>query len=160
MSYFVIEDSVYAELASGRITVAVAVKAKFVASIPETDYTNIPLPEDWSKYYSLAPQVNYADFRNELITKFSATVDWDALSDTSKKALLKHYVWDSSTSDDLDLLYSQVDRDKFRDKCMEALKLCGCLIILSSDDPDVFLNITCTAAEVLDPVVIATDVEI
>lgn len=128
MKYFVVEDTVYSQLGDPIIDTIVSVKAKFVESLPESGYTNIPLPEDWDKYYFLANQVEYKVFRNNLIDTFASAVDYDSLSLISKRALCRFNVWrPGETVANLDLLYTQVQRDEYTHKCMNELNtFCGC----------------------------------
>ncbi len=73
-------------------------------------YTELTSIFDWNNY-ALRAIPKYSDFRNELITLFT---DWTTYSDADKKILMRHYVWPSTeTTANLDLLYTQTERDQF-----------------------------------------------
>jgi len=86
-------------------------------------YTELTSISDWNNY-AMKAIGDYKDFRNELITVFT---DWATYSDDDKKILISHYVWPSTeTTANLDLLYTQAERDKFLLDCIESLNKCGC----------------------------------
>lgn len=103
-------------------------RAGFETSVtpPDVEWT---LAEDWdAKRFLLNAAVwDYREFRDKLISKFSAPATWDALSDISKQALVRHYVWKSSeTVPNLDLLYTQAERDQFMEDTVALLNDSEC----------------------------------
>ena len=88
-----------------------------------TGYTELTSLSDWNTYGMKAIS-NYKDFRNELITVFT---NWATYSDDDKKILISHFVWPSTeTTTNLDLLYTQTERDEFLALCVAELDSCGC----------------------------------
>ena len=81
-------------------------------------YTELTSISDWTTYAQKAIN-SYTEFRNELITRFAS---WATYSDSDKKKLIEHYVWPSTeTIANLDLLYTQTERDQFLKNCSESL---------------------------------------
>ncbi|TDI97049.1 MAG: hypothetical protein E2O29_02085 [Deltaproteobacteria bacterium] len=81
-------------------------------------YTELTSISDWCNHGMKAVS-NYKNFRNELISIFS---NWATYSDDDKKKLIQHYVWPSTeTTANLDLLYTQIERDEFLKNCSELL---------------------------------------
>ncbi len=81
-------------------------------------YTELTSISDWYNH-GMKAIANYKDFRNELIATFT---NWATYSDDDKKKLIKHYVWPSTeTTANLDLLYTQAERDQFLTDCVSAL---------------------------------------
>jgi len=81
-------------------------------------YTELTSISDWNNH-AMKAIANYVDFRNELITIFT---DWATYSDEEKKTLIRHYVWPSTeTTANLDLLYTQTERDTFLKNCVVSL---------------------------------------
>ncbi len=73
-------------------------------------YTELTSISDWDNH-GMRAIVSYKDFRNELISNFT---NWATYSNDDKKRLMEHYVWPSTeTTANLDLLYTQTERDEF-----------------------------------------------
>lgn len=84
-------------------------------------YTELTSISDWDNY-AMKAIARYSDFRNELVTQFT---NWATYSDNDKKRLIKHYVWPSTeTTANLDLLYTQAERDQFLATCVVLLNEC------------------------------------
>jgi len=85
-------------------------------------YTELTSISDWNNY-AMKAIPKYSDFRNELIAVFT---DWATYSDDDKKILITHYVWPSTeTTANLDLLYTQTERDEFLIQCIILLNGCS-----------------------------------
>jgi len=105
-------------------------KAKLETTV-STGYTDKLLAEEWDDLKWLLADMSigrYKIFRNDLISTFSVAAVWDTLTDISKKALVRNYVWKSTeTTANLDLLYTQTERDDFQKQIMELLNsTCDC----------------------------------
>lgn len=88
-------------------------------------YTDKTTLTNWDLYGALVDGLDYDDFRNILIADFVGS--WGSLSDVDKKTLIRHYVYDSAeTVPNLDLLYTQSERDDFQSRAAEALNTCDC----------------------------------
>jgi len=106
-------------------------KTKLETSV-STGYTDKLLAEEWDDLKWLL-DYDYQKFRNELINTFASAAVWDTLTDTSKKALVRNYVWKSSeTTANLDFLYTQDERDTYLEGVLELLNTCDCNILKSS----------------------------
>jgi len=93
-------------------------------------YTELTSISDWTTHGTKAIG-NYKDFRNELIANFT---DWATYSNDDKKRLMEHYVWPSTeTTANLDLLYTQAERDQFVKACASLLNTFGSNLQI---DPD------------------------
>jgi len=89
-----------------------------------TGYTELTSISDWHTYGRRAITV-YSDFRNELIGNFIP--NWATLIDGEKKLLIEHYVYPSTeTPSNLDLLYTQAERDQFMEDTVVLLNTCDC----------------------------------
>lgn len=110
-------------------------KAKFATSaiLP---YVEVTTPQGWldNMWLLNAAEYDYKFFRNKLISTFSSSNVWDALATVDKQALVRHYVWKSGeTVANLDLLYTQTERDDFKKTRIEILNnSCNCAITLSN----------------------------
>lgn len=140
-------------------TIDDVVNPRFViqASTP-SGYTAINTIYNWGNYGRRAIN-NYKIFRNEFLSEFPLdSTTWADYTDADKKILIEHYLYDSSeTETNLNALVPKSERDKFRGICIDELKYCGCLIIVSSDNPDVYIHVACLASTVLGPKVITTN---
>lgn len=95
-----------------------------------TGYTELTSITDWNSYGQEIIKL-YKDFRNALITNFT---NWATYSDADKKILISHCVWPSTeTTMNLDLLYTQTERDQFLAVCVTALNGCNCNFHASPD---------------------------
>lgn len=93
-------------------------------------YTELTSISDWNNY-AMKAIGNYNDFRNELITVFT---NWATYSNDDKKILIKHYVWPSTeTTANLDLLYTQTERNQFLLQCVALLNKCDCNFQIAPD---------------------------
>ncbi len=90
---------------------------KYEATV-STGYTELTSISDWNAH-GMKAIPNYKDFRSELIATFP---NWATYSNDDKKTLIRHYVWPSTeTTANLDLLYTQAERDQFLKNCSESL---------------------------------------
>lgn len=81
-------------------------------------YTELTRISDWVNHGMKAIS-KYKDFRNELIANFT---NWATYSNDDKKRLVTHYVWLSTeTTANLDLLYTQAEREQFVKNCVVVL---------------------------------------
>lgn len=97
-------------------------KSESSLSAGYTDKTSLV---NWDLYGAQVDGLTYRDFRDILITDFVG--DWATLSDADKKTLIRHYVYDSTeTIPNLDLLYTQVERDDFQKEAVDSLNVCDC----------------------------------
>jgi len=119
-------------------------------------YTETTDPEDWDKYFIFA-DVSYKDFRNSMISNLESS--WGSYSDDQQKALIRNYIWPSETSDeDLDALYSDADRDMFRDLVMTTLSCLECVVRKSiTADSTKFCDLQLADDGVMAPKEIKTD---
>jgi len=93
-------------------------------------YTELTSISDWTTYGTKAID-SYKDFRNELIANFT---DWATYSNDDKKRLMQHYVWLSTeTTANLDLLYTQTERDQFVKECAALLNEHGSNLQIAPD---------------------------
>jgi len=93
-------------------------------------YTELTSISDWTTYGTKAIG-SYKDFRNELIANFP---NWATYSNDDKKRLMQHYVWLSTeTTANLDLLYTQTERDEFVKECASLLNAVGSNLHIASD---------------------------
>lgn len=83
-------------------------------SVVSTGYQNITNPVNLDKYTS---NYNYLEVRNEMISLLS---EWNGLDDNNKKAMVRNFVYPQGTSQaDLDLLYTQNERNNYKEAIME-----------------------------------------
>ena len=88
-------------------------------------YTDKTTLTNWDLYGAQIDGLKYNEFRNILIVDFVGT--WATLIDTDKKTLVRHYVYDSTeTTANLDLLYTQAERDDFMNQVVKSLNVCDC----------------------------------
>lgn len=97
---------------------------KAEASVSE-GYTNITNLANWNFFgrQANATLITYTAFRNQIMTDYLPAGEWKSgLTDDEKRILIRHYIWPSAeTQENLDALYSQAERDYYRDLCIEAL---------------------------------------
>lgn len=80
------------------------------------DITTISNIDTWY----IGAGASYKDMRNELISRYVPS--WGTLTTIEKQTLVRHFVWDSTeTTENLDLLYTQAERDDYQKKTMELL---------------------------------------
>ncbi len=91
-----------------------------------TGYGDITSLANWNTWWK-GTLLDYKELRNELIAVFLP--NWATLGNADKKILLTHYIWPSTeTTVNLDLLYTQAERDAFQEIMMGLLDKCDCLI--------------------------------
>lgn len=118
------------------------------------DITDIDNLDKWAT----AAGVGYKELRNKLIADYVG--NWGTLTAIDKQTLVRHFAYPSAeTPANLDLLYSQADRDKYKKVVMERLEsICGCVVGESNITPGKYFHYRVDDAGVLDPQEILTDV--
>lgn len=89
-----------------------------------TGYSDISSPDNWDAHWAqIVPQPGYKKIRNNLIAIYiTPGTFWGTATTAEKQALVRNYVWPSSeTTANLDLLYTQAERDDFQKTTMESL---------------------------------------
>ena len=132
---FTLHDDIHAQYILGSLAYnpddyTSSPRTKFEATV-STGYTELVLPKEWDDCQWLK-DIDYKEFRNNLMSTFEP--NWATLTDDSKKALIRHYVWPSTeTTTNLDLLYTQTERDQFLAACIALLNDCDCNFSIAPD---------------------------
>lgn len=124
-------------------------------------YTDKTTLANWDLYGAQVDGLEYKDFRNILIADFVGS--WATLTDAEKKTLIRNYVYDSTeTTENLDLLYTQGERDDFQNQAIASLNKPGEAVIRRSNVSDSikFFDYQTDDAGILTTVEITSDVEI
>ena len=86
-------------------------------------YQDVSTPENWDKFWSTT-LIDFKTFRNNLIATYTPASFWDTATDEAKKALVRRFVYPSTeTTANLDLLYTQAERDAYQATTMEFLNV-------------------------------------
>lgn len=100
-------------------------------------FTESTDPIDWHNHENEV-DVDYCSFRNEMIDKFEP--NWGSYSDDKKEKLIQDYIYPSeTTTEELDGLYSESERDNFQDVMVEKLTNNVTHIIRSSESRKDFI---------------------
>ena len=91
-----------------------------------TGYSDVSSVNNWRRFWSYVG-INYKVFRNTLISEYVGS--WGTLNDAQKKTLVRNHVYPASTTTaDLDALWTAAKRVKQRFNLIRQFKRCGCVI--------------------------------